>query len=124
VEFQVHDVAQPLPYPDESFDYVFSLQGLEHFEGPWIFVKEACRVLKPGGRLFVSTPNTFSVDARLKYLLSGYSPRFRPLMQDPARVMGQGPDQVHISPIYYWQLHYFLQLSGVQMGRISTNTMV
>jgi ubiquinone/menaquinone biosynthesis C-methylase UbiE len=40
--------------------------------------KELCRVLKPGGRLIISTPNTFSVDARVKYLLSGYYPRFRP----------------------------------------------
>jgi SAM-dependent methyltransferase len=119
--FVRHDVVDALPYPDGSFDYIFSLEGLEHFATPWTFVAELCRVLKPGGRMFVSTPNTFSVDARLKYLVSGYFPRFRPLMQDPSRVMGQGPDQAHICPIYFWQLHYFLMRGGVRIERVGTN---
>src|SRR6185295_18305937 len=76
VRFTRHDVAEPLPFPDAHFDQVFSVEGIEHFDSPWTFVSELCRVLKPGGRLFVSTPNTFSVDARLKYLMSGYFPRF------------------------------------------------
>ena len=79
VRFRQHDVINPLPFPDAHFDHVFSIEGIEHFVNPWAFVKELCRVLKPGGRLYISTPNTFSVDARIKYLLSGYFPRFRPL---------------------------------------------
>jgi len=43
--------------------------------------------VEAGGKLYISTPNTFSVDARLKYLVSGYFPRFRPLMQEPDKVL-------------------------------------
>jgi len=121
VRFQQHDAKDPLPYPDGYFDYVFSIEGIEHFHSPWTFASELCRVLKPGGRLYISTPNTFSVDARLKYLVSGYFPRFKPLMQHPDRVMDHPVDDAHISPIYFWQLNYFLMLGRVSIERINTN---
>ena len=121
VRFQQHDVIKPLPYPDGYFDYVFSIEGIEHFHNPWTFTSELCRVLKPGGRLYISTPNTFSVDARIKYLASGYFPRFKPLMQQPSKVMDQAVDDAHISPIYFWQLNYFLMIGGVGIERVNTN---
>lgn len=124
VRFTRHDVIDPLPFPDAHFDYVFSIEGIEHFENPWSFAKELCRVLKPGGRLIISTPNTISVDARVKYLLAGYYPRFRPLMLDPDKVMVQPVDDAHISPIYYWQLNYFLRQGGVTIRRVGTNALV
>ncbi len=121
VNYRQYDAAHPLPYADASFDYVFSLEGIEHFEAPFPFVRELCRVLKPGGKLYLSTPNTFSVDARIKYLLSGYFPRFRPLMLEPGKVMQQPVDDAHISPIYFWQLNYFLMDSGLAIRRVSTH---
>lgn len=123
VNYRQYDAANPLPYPDASFDYVFSLEGIEHFQAPFPFVRELCRVLKPGGRLYLSTPNTFSVDARIKYLLSGYFPRFRPLMLEPDKVMDQPVDDAHISPIYFWQLNYFLRDGGVAINRVSTHAL-
>ena len=124
VRFTRHDVIHPLPFPDAHFDHVFSIEGIEHFENPWTFARELCRVLKPGGRLIISTPNTFSVDARVKYLLAGYYPRFRPLMLDPDKVMVQPVDDAHISPIYYWQLNFFLRQGGVSIRRVSTNALL
>jgi SAM-dependent methyltransferase len=124
VRFQQHDVINRLPFDDGAFDHVFSIEGIEHFENPWTFIKELCRVLKPGGRLFISTPNTFSVDARVKYLLGGYFPRFRPLMLAPDQVMNQPVDDAHISPIYFWQLNYFLLQSGVSICNVGTNAEV
>lgn len=124
VRFTRHDVINPLPFPDAHFDYVFSIEGIEHFENPWTFVKELCRVLKPGGRMIISTPNTLSVDARVKYLLSGYYPRFRPLMLAPDKVMVQPVDDAHVSPIYFWQLNFFLLQGGVRILRVGSNGQV
>lgn len=46
-----------LDYPDNSFDAYISMGVIEHFEeGPMEPLKEAYRVLKPGGLIFVSTP--------------------------------------------------------------------
>lgn len=124
VRFTAHDANRPLPFPDGCFQYTFSIEGIEHFESPWTFVKELCRVTRPGGRIFITTPNTFSVDARLKYLMSGYFPRFRPLMQTPAEVLGHPIDDQHISPIYFWQLNFFLLQGGARISRIEANTVL
>lgn len=121
VYFIQHDVINPLPFPDEYFDVIFSIEGIEHFENPFVFIKDLCRVLKKGGRLILTTPNTFSVDARLKYLLSGYFPRFKPLMQSTYELINKSVDDAHISPIYFWQLNFFLIRCGVQIARLSTN---
>ena len=48
---------QSLAYPDGSFDTVFSCETIEHVPEPRRAVGELVRVLKPGGRLFLTTPN-------------------------------------------------------------------
>jgi ubiquinone/menaquinone biosynthesis C-methylase UbiE len=47
--------AMNLPF-EQEFDYVVAGEILEHLESPVEFVKEAMRVLKPGGVFSLSTP--------------------------------------------------------------------
>lgn len=51
--------------PDGSVDAVCSVQVIEHIEDQEGFIKEVLRVLAPGGRFVVATPNkaTYSPDA-------------------------------------------------------------
>lgn len=44
-----------LPIANDSFDYVVSFQVLEHVPAPQDYLQEAYRVLKPGGKLFLTT---------------------------------------------------------------------
>jgi SAM-dependent methyltransferase len=44
-----------LPLPDASFDLILSTQVLEHVACPERYLDECWRVLKPGGRLILST---------------------------------------------------------------------
>ncbi|GED98361.1 class I SAM-dependent methyltransferase [Gordonia crocea] len=54
-----------LPLPDASVDVVVNFQVIEHLWDQPAFIAECHRVLRPGGRLLLSTPNriTFTPDS-------------------------------------------------------------
>lgn len=49
--------AMEIPVEDASVDVVISFETIEHLVDPDLFLEECFRVLRPGGRLVVSTPN-------------------------------------------------------------------
>ncbi|WP_414544778.1 methyltransferase domain-containing protein [Nostoc sp. CCY0012] len=53
-DFQVAD-AQAMPFADDSFDLVWSLESGEHMPDKTKFLQECYRVLKPGGTLIMVT---------------------------------------------------------------------
>jgi ubiquinone/menaquinone biosynthesis C-methylase UbiE len=53
-------VGEALPFPDESFDVVYSSYVLEHVQDPVQVLSESVRVLKPGGILSFELPNHLS----------------------------------------------------------------
>jgi SAM-dependent methyltransferase len=56
LSFEVMDV-KALGFPDKRFSAVVCLEVFEHVENQEILLKEAFRVLAPGGVLILSTPN-------------------------------------------------------------------
>jgi SAM-dependent methyltransferase len=46
---------------DNSYDVVLSGQCLEHVEMPWLWIKEAERVCKPGGLIILTAPWCFPI---------------------------------------------------------------
>jgi len=61
--------AHRLPFPDDTFTLVLSVDTLEHFSAPWTVLDEVRRVLAPGGRLVISVPwmHPFHVDDLWRY---------------------------------------------------------
>jgi SAM-dependent methyltransferase len=49
--------ARKLPFPDGSFDVVYSYHALEHIPEPVRAIREVARVLRFGGSYFIGTPN-------------------------------------------------------------------
>ena len=53
------DESGKLPFSDNVFDAVNCLAVLEHMKFPSYFLKEALRVLKPGGQIVIEVPNIY-----------------------------------------------------------------
>jgi ubiquinone/menaquinone biosynthesis C-methylase UbiE len=49
--------AQQLPFASESFDVIISCETIEHLLDPQAALKEMARICRPGGFLYLTTPN-------------------------------------------------------------------
>jgi SAM-dependent methyltransferase len=56
-EFRKLNVPDFSIFGDAVFDTIISFQVIEHIENDVLFIKEIRRMLKPGGRFIVTTPN-------------------------------------------------------------------
>jgi 2-polyprenyl-3-methyl-5-hydroxy-6-metoxy-1,4-benzoquinol methylase len=57
LDFRNHDLNVRLPFPDASFDFVVSINLIEHLRNEQSFVDECARILKPRGRIALTTAN-------------------------------------------------------------------
>lgn len=84
IEFKVAD-AQDLPFPDASFDVVYSFGSAKHWPDPQTGFAECWRVLKPGGELLVADATS---DATIKQVENFYAiARFPRLFQKVVAVI-------------------------------------
>jgi len=63
--------AEKLPFSDAYFDSVIAFEIIEHVDDPDRVLAEISRVLKPKGRLFISTPNPKHFRHMLLHYLAG-----------------------------------------------------
>jgi 2-polyprenyl-3-methyl-5-hydroxy-6-metoxy-1,4-benzoquinol methylase len=66
------DLNDPLDLPDASFDTIVSSEVIEHLENPRAIAREWFRLLRPNGRLILSTPNNESWRSLLALLVQGH----------------------------------------------------
>lgn len=59
---------------DNSFDTVVSFQVIEHIQNDRLFLEEIYRVLKPGGKAIISTPNINYTLSRNPWHIREYKP--------------------------------------------------
>lgn len=63
------NINKGIPLKDNSIDIVLAGEIIEHLFSPFKFIREIHRILKKGGVLILSTPNTCSFINRIKMLL-------------------------------------------------------
>jgi 2-polyprenyl-3-methyl-5-hydroxy-6-metoxy-1,4-benzoquinol methylase len=103
-------------------DRVLLVEVIEHLEAPWSALRKAARLVAPGGRIVVSTPNIATLRNRLELGLRGHLTSFRPDYQPhispalphvTARILGEehlevqeprfaGPDVISLSRGRIW----------------------
>jgi len=74
------DVTEAFPYASDSFDIVIAIEVTEHILDHENLFSECNRILKPNGRLYVSTPNILSLKSRMRFLFRGFPYAFKPLV--------------------------------------------
>lgn len=104
-QFFYDDVA-PLPYEDNTFDLVILGEVIEHIYDTDYLLQELHRILKPTGKLLVSTPNLASLARRIALLLG-----INPIIElSPNEVDSAG----HIRYFTFSTLHQLLKKNGFE----------
>jgi SAM-dependent methyltransferase len=109
VNFKQADFNKKLPFSNSSFDIIYSIEVIEHLRCPYDFIEECYRILKPNGILIISTPNTLSLNSRLKFFITGFFEFYKPPSIKPenaGRLCG------HIMPLHLAYFDYGLRKSG------------
>jgi ubiquinone/menaquinone biosynthesis C-methylase UbiE len=94
-------IGESLPFPDHTFDCILLSEVIEHLAAPEVSIGEAVRVLCPGGRLLITTPNYRS---------------FWPLMEWAVDRLNMAPKMAgeqHISKFHPDSLQKILRHSGL-----------
>lgn len=93
-----------------GFDAVSAIEMLEHIENPRHIFRECRKLLKPGGKIILSTPNASGLHSRVKFFATG---RFAQFDDEQYNEIG------HIRPITFWELDKMLKEAGFEIGDTS-----
>ena len=72
-KFQVMS-ADDLKFPNESFDKILFIEIIEHLTNPERVISEISRVLKPGGRVIIATPETSGIRGKIWSIAESFTP--------------------------------------------------
>ncbi len=119
------DACAPFPFMGESFDIVLSMEGIEHFEDQTGFLRECARVLKPGGRLVVTTPNVLHLGARFSALITANRVLKHGFLNEVNTLRSVEGDRIYHGHAYLidaFRLRYILRVVGLELDGIEGTT--
>ena len=122
LECKKADLTTGVPLPDASADFLLCEEGIEHIPDQLSLLKEFNRTLKPGGTLFLTTPNISCLRCRISYFLmeSEFYRRLPPTELDAVWFSGEGqnPYYGHIFLINVQKLAILAKIAGFRLRAI------
>lgn len=114
LKVEMGDLNQSLPYPDGVFDYITCLDGIEHTENPYNAIREFQRILRKGGKIFISTPNFLNIERRIRFLFTG---NFSKIPSHPVikNIWRGDLSMAHLSPLGYPLLKFIMEYYGFRI---------
>lgn len=114
--FAQANMNERLLFPDNYFDAVVCIDGIEHIERPFDFIREVARVLRRGGVFIISTPNLLALRSRWRFFLTGFHQGEKIPLDE------QTPTPLHhINLVSFTDLRYRLHTSEFRITKIKTN---
>ena len=114
--FAVGDMTESLTVEDNSADVVVCIDGIEHINKQFHFVKEVHRVLKDNGVFIISTPNISSLRSRWKWFCTGHHHKCNTPLDE------NNPNPLHhIGMISFPEIRYMLHTNGFTIQKVTTN---
>lgn len=107
------DLNRHIDAPDESFDYVACLEGLEHTTDPYQAISEIARVLKPDGWAVFSLPNYTNIERRLRFLFTGLL--VLPVSDEKLGGFKNNLFDLHNSPLVITIVEFILRKNGLKI---------
>lgn len=96
IKIEIGDVLN-INYPDNSFDVYISMGVIEHFEdGPIPALKEAFRVLKPNGLIFVSVPTVNIIRKVIRRSLRNFINLIPKIIINTKSVLNKSKDKLYL----------------------------
>jgi SAM-dependent methyltransferase len=103
----------PLPYEDDFFDYIACVEGIEHIENTHHLLREFARILKPSGKVMVTTPNVLNFKSRLRYMLRGTFFGFPHICREV-----KPGEHLHINPVSISALQFAARQAGFEIEKV------
>ncbi len=105
VQFDLNN--RPLPYPDAHFDAILLIHVIEHLQNPLSLCSEIRRLLRPGGRVYIETPNYTTL----------FVPSFG-LKRSQHHPFNFFDDLGHQKPYSKQALYEFIENCGLQVSKL------
>jgi len=98
------------PFADNYFDYAFSVSVLEHVSDPALLLREASRVLKPGGKFYLAFPNRWrALETHTGVWFLSYLPRDMAQWLMRTLAKRNSIEELNLHFISYWSLKHLLR---------------
>ncbi|MHA1677511.1 MAG: class I SAM-dependent methyltransferase [Promethearchaeota archaeon] len=112
IHFKRQNLNEKFKFKDDSFDYVISIETIEHLENPRHFFREIRRILKKKGRFILTTPNNENWFSKFYFFLFNVFPFFR-----KHYYIKTG----HITPLFYFIIKEIVNENNFIIKKISFN---
>lgn len=122
------DLSTEFPVSSESFEMAVCQEGIEHVGNQDHVLKEFARILKPNGRLLLTTPNYSNLKSKVSYLLCESEAfgrimppnEFESIWLSP-KSEKQSPPRIYFGHCFltgFFRLRLFAHLAGFKLKKI------